>query len=444
MLNSNSITLEIRPRKQFRAFLESTKRWDCLVVHRRGGKTYGALQKLLKRALTHQRKGPPKRYAYIAPTRDQAKDIVWGYMKAFTAGIPGIQKNEADLTITLGDGTSIRLYSGENYERMRGLYFDGVVIDEPEDIDPLAWPSVIRPCLTDYQGWAIWIGTIKGKKGQWKRLMDAMDDEEWFTLLLKASESGIIPEDELASIKRDALRTGRLDIYEQEYECDPNIGIPGTLFANFVTDAIRTNRVIEFPWERGELVWTFWDLGSPENMRCTYVQFVGREIHVIDHDADLRDPEMTPAKRVAHMRAKGYHYGGHFFPHDAAAREKSGLNFQQQMTIAGLENIRIIPVCRSIWPGVNKLAELFPRLVFHKTNCDYLLESLENYKRKIDKDGSITDRIHEDWACHSTDSMRMMAEAMLNGLLKGHSEVIRDNRPSHLKPKKASAGKYKP
>ena len=37
--------------------------------------------------------------------------------------------NEAELKITLPDGTTIRLYSGENYDRMRGLYFDGVVID---------------------------------------------------------------------------------------------------------------------------------------------------------------------------------------------------------------------------------------------------------------------------------------------------------------------------
>jgi phage terminase large subunit len=437
-----AVTVEIRPRAQFRAFLESTLRWDCLVVHRRGGKTFGALQKLLKRALTHRRPGPPKRYAYIAPTRDQAKDIVWGYLKRFTAGIPGVAKNEADLTVTLADGTMIRLYSGENYERMRGLYFDGVVIDEPEDIDPLAWSSVIRACLSDYQGWAIWIGTVKGKKGQWKRLMEAMEDPEWFALLLRASESGIIPAAELESIKRDAARQNRLDIYAQEYECDPNIGIPGTLFAGFVTDALRAGRVLDFPWERSELVWSFWDLGSPENMRCTYVQFVGREIHIIDHDADLRDPEMTPAKRVAHMLALGYPYGGHFFPHDAAAREKSGLNFQQQMTQAGLEHIRIIPQCRSIWPGVNKLAEIFPRLVFHKGKTTYLLESLENYRRKIDKDGNVTDTIHQDWACHSTDSMRMLAEAMLNGLLKGHSEVIRETRPSHQRQRKASAGRY--
>jgi hypothetical protein len=333
---------------------------------------------------------------------------------------------------------TIRLYSGENYERMRGLYFDGVVIDEPEDIDPMAWPRVIRPCLTDYNGWAIWIGTIKGKKGQWKRLTDAMQDPEWFTMLLKASESGIIEPSELADIRKSTDP----DSYEQEFECNPNIGVPGVLFAKFITDAEAEGRIQDFPWTREELVWTFWDLGSPTNTRVTYVQFVGREIHIIDHDADLNDPELTPVKRVGIMKAKGYSYGGHFMPHDAAAREKMGKNFQQQMHEAGLEGIRIIPRCLEIWPGINKLAELFPRMVIHKTNCEYLVESVENYKRKIDKDGSVTDKIHEDWTCHSTDSLRMLAEAMLNAMLKGHSEVIRETRPNHQRQKTSSRGRY--
>jgi phage terminase large subunit len=419
--------IEIRPRRQFREFLESNKRWDCLAVHRRGGKTYSSLQKLLKRAIEHKRPGPPKRYAYIAPTQAQAKDIAWGYLKAFTSRIPGVTTNESELMVKFPCGMTIRLYSGENYERMRGLYFDGVVIDEPEDIDPMAWPRVIRPTLTDYQGWAIWIGTIKGKKGQWKRLTDAMNNPEWFTMLLKASESGIIDEAEL----RDIQNSTDPDSYQQEFECNPNIGVPGVLFAKFITDAETSGRIMDFEWDRSELVHTFWDLGSPTNTRCTYVQFVGREIHIIDHDADLNDPELTPTKRVALMKAKGYYLGENFLPHDAAAREKSGKNFGQQLQESGLTNIRIIPRCHEIWPGVNKLAELFPRMIIHKTNCAYLIESVEGYRRKIDKDGSVTDKIHEDWTCHSTDSLRMMAEAMLNNMLKGPSAVIRDTQPRY-------------
>lgn len=445
MSEAPEIEIEIRPRRQFREFIESPKRWACLVVHRRGGKTYSSLQKLLMRALTHERPGPPTRYAYIAPTQAQAKDIAWGYLKAFTSAIPGATPNEAELKVTFTGGMTIRLYSGENYERMRGLYFDGVVIDEPEDIDPAAWPMVIRPCLSDYAGWAIWIGTIKGKKGHWKRYTDAMANPDWFTLLLKASDSGIIPEDELADIRGSVAA----DAYAQEFECDPNIGIPGAVFAKLVTAAYAVtpeqpaSRILDFPWDRSSLVYTFWDLGSPKNTRCTYAQFVGREIQLIDHDHNL---EMTPAERWAHMRAKGYHFGGHFLPHDAAAQEKSGKNFEQQLREAGMENLRVIPRCREIWPGVNKLAELLPRMVFHKTRCEYLVESLENYRTKPDKsaDGAMTDRIVEDWSCHSTDSLRMLAEAMLNGMLKGHAEVIRAGQRDHRTPRQgATAGNYK-
>lgn len=440
-MSERVIEVEIRPRRQFREFIESRKRWACLVVHRRGGKTFASLQKLMLRALTDSRPGPPRRYAYIAPTQGQAKDIAWAYLKRFINGIPGAVPNEAELKITFADGTAIRLYSGENYERMRGLYFDGVVLDEPEDIDPSAWPEVIRPCLSDYKGWGIWIGTIKGKKGQWKRLIDARKSNEWFTLLLKASESGIMDQDELDSIQREARRLNRWDAYLQEYECDPNIGVPGALFAKFMAEAELEGRILEFPWDRSELVWTTWDLGSPKNTRTTYWQFVGREIHAIDHDANL---ELTPSERVARMLAKGYNYGGHLLPHDAAAQEKSGKNFQQQLAEAGLTGLRIIPRCREIWPGVNKLAEILPRMVFHKTNCAYLVESLENYRTKPDKsaEGAMTDRVVEDWSCHSTDSARMLAEAMLNNMLRGHSEVIRETRPDHHRQTKARAGRY--
>ncbi len=154
---------------------------------------------------------------------------------------------------------------------------------------------------------------------------------------------------------------------------------------------------------------------------------------------------MTPAKRVAHMSAKGYNLGFNFMPHDAAAKEKSGKNYAQQMDEAGLTGIKIIPRCHTIWPGVNKLAELFPRMIFHKTKCAYLIESLENYRRKVDKDGSVTDKIHEDWATHSSDSARMIGEAMLNNMLKGHAEVIRQTRESApaQKPSLSSFRRYR-
>lgn len=279
-------TIEIRPRSAFREFLRTAKRWCCLVVHRRGGKTYSSLQKLLFRAMTHKRPGPPTRYAYIAPTREQAKDIAWGYLKEFTAQIPGAVPNETDLKITFKDGMTIRLYSGENYERMRGLYFDGVVIDEPEDIDPIAWPSVIRPCLSDYKGWAIWIGTIKGKLGQWQRYLDATRDEDWFALLLKASESGIIPDDEL----QDLQKSMHPDIYAQEYECDCRVSR-----CAFTSDALNLQDDIakvspkEFGYfsdagtdEEPRVIWNPSSEGQAMSVRWEHAKFGHRYLVSVD------------------------------------------------------------------------------------------------------------------------------------------------------------------
>lgn len=381
------------------------------MVHRRGGKTYSSLQKLLLRALTHKRPGPPTRYAYIAPTQAQAKDIAWGYLKAFTWQIPGVSINESDLKVTFKDGTMIRLYSGENYERMRGLYFDGVVIDEPEDIDPMAWPSVIRPCLSDYKGWAIWIGTIKGKKGQWQRYVDATKDDDWFSLLLKASESGIIPADELEDLKKGI----EPDIFEQEFECNPNIGRPGAIYAKEVTEAELGGRVREFAPDKGALVHTAWDLGSPENTRVVYFQRVGPWLYIIDHDTGLR---MTTAERVAHMMAKGYAFGCHCLPHDAASKRPGGLSFVEELAAAGLDNVRVIPRTDDVERRINRMWEMFPNIWFNEPKTKELLVSLENYRRKEEKtSATIMSVIVGDWASHDADAFGYIAEAEMAGLI---------------------------
>lgn len=412
-----STTLEIRPRKQFRAFLETQKRWACLVVHRRGGKTYSSLQKLLLRALTHKRPGPPTRYAYIAPTQAQAKDIAWGYLKAFTWQIPGVQTNESDLKITFPDGMIIRLYSGDNYERMRGLYFDGVVVDEPEDIDPLAWPSVIRPCLSDYRGWAIWIGTIKGKKGQWQRYVDAVTDPDWFTLLLKASESGIIPDDEIADLKKGIAG----DVFEQEFECNPNIGRPGSIYAKEVSEAEADGRIQEFAPDKSALVHTCWDLGSPENTSVVYFQRVGIRIYIIDHDKGLR---LTTAERVAHMHSKGYAFGNHCLPHDAASKLPGGLSFVEELSSAGLQNVFVIPRTDDPERRINRMWGMFPNIWFRASKTKGLLESLEAYHRKIDiKTATVNSIIVHDWASHDADAFGYIAEAEMAGMIHDSQRI---------------------
>ena len=79
---------------------------------------------------------PRPRFAYIAPTYGMAKKIAWDYLKAATNQIPGVSVNEAELRVDIdlfGEPSNtlrFQLFGAERPDTLRGLYFDGVVLDE--------------------------------------------------------------------------------------------------------------------------------------------------------------------------------------------------------------------------------------------------------------------------------------------------------------------------
>src|SRR6185312_5850793 len=125
------------------------------------------------------------------------------------------------------NGGQVRLYGADDPDSLRGIYLDGVVLDEPSQIDPRLWPEVIRPALSDRLGWAVFIGTPKGRNAFYDVYQQSMgfDSETgqlnqaiadgWFSLMLKASETGLISTDELQSARLDLTD----DQFAQEYEC---------------------------------------------------------------------------------------------------------------------------------------------------------------------------------------------------------------------------------
>ena len=119
------------PRSHFRPLHASTKRFQFVCAHRRAGKTVAEYNHLLRASLKLRRKDPPPRYAYVGPSFDQTKDLVWGYAKHYAEPIPGIRFYEGDLMTVLPNGASIRLYGGSAaYERMRGVLWMGICTDE--------------------------------------------------------------------------------------------------------------------------------------------------------------------------------------------------------------------------------------------------------------------------------------------------------------------------
>jgi phage terminase large subunit len=328
---------------------------------------------------------PNPRFAYVAPYYTQAKDIAWTYVKQYGSPIPGAEINESELRLDLPNGGRVRLYGAENYDRLRGLYFDGVVLDEYADMDPRVWPQVIRPALSDRQGWATFIGTPKGRNDFYRiwagdtesSWPGAIHSDDWFHLMLKASETGIVEPGELA----DAKRMLSEDEFEQEYECSFEAAIKGAFYSEELKRAKLEGRVARIPIERSLGVWTAWDLGVTDSTAIWFGQTFGREERIIDY---YEASGVGLDHYAAVLKEKGYNYTKHFLPHDVQVKSLStGVSRLDTLRGLGIE-ANVVPK-HSVMDGINAARRYLDRCWFDEERCRRGLEALTQYRRDYDE-----------------------------------------------------------
>lgn len=406
------VTIDLDPREQFLPFIRRQNRFGCVVAHRRSGKSYHAIMDMVSRAMSYKRSGPPCRYALIGPTRDQIKNIAWMYLKQFCQYIPMVKFNEQDLMVTLPNKATIRLFSGDAYERLRGIYLDGCVLDECSDLDPQAWYGVVRPTLIDYSGWCIFSGTPKGRGFLWRMWQQSLSDPEWFSLMLKSSESGIIPPNELESIRQGTPE----HLFRQEMECDFSVGKVGAIYARLLEQARVDRRISNDILYHKELpVFSSWDIGAPLNQRVWIWQCVSDRIVMLEalfgsHDCG------TPAEWAQRLMQKQYNWSTHFVPHDAAIA--NGGLFQGALQTAGLTNVVAVPRQISVWDGINSALEAFPRVSFNESGCEQGIDALDQYASKSETDGiTIRDIPVHDHASHAADAFSLAFQAIRAGMV---------------------------
>lgn len=398
------VVIPYSPRKQFQPYHNRTARFSCLVCHRRAGKTVATLNDLQKRALTSDKEN--YRAAYIAPFYAQAKDVAWDYIKRFAAPIPGVEFNESELRVDYPNGARIRLYGADNYNRMRGIYLDDAALDEYGDMDPRAWSEVIRPALADREGTATFIGTPKGNN-HFREVYDRAEDEEgWYRLTLKASETNLIKPEELKAARKEMTE----DQYEQEFECSFDAAIVGAYYGRDMNAAEVSGRITGVPYDRAVPVWTAWDLGIDDSTAIWFAQFVGREIHLIDYLEASGEALDYYAKEIGD---RGYNYAGHLLPHDAQAKELgTGRTRVETLKSMGLTKVTVVPA-QSVEDGINAVRLLLPRCWFDKLKTKRGIECLRNYQREFDdKTKAFRMKPLHNWASHGSDAFRYLAMGM--------------------------------
>ncbi len=400
------IVIPYRPRALFRPYHARRQRWACLVVHRRAGKTVTCINDLVRAGVRLDR--PDGRWAYIAPQLNQAKDVAWAYLKRYTAPLaPKI--NEAELWVEIpnagGHASRIRIYGADNADRLRGGYFDGVILDEYADMGVSVWGEIVRPMLADRQGWATFIGTLKGRNHLWKLYDTRRDDPEWFTMLAKASATGLLPIDELAALRRDMTP----EEYEQEFECNPDAAIKGAYFGKELASAAEVGRVGDVPVDAAVPVHTAWDLGVGDATAVWFFQVVGGDVHVVDH---YEAHGHGLPHYAAMLTTRGYTYGRHYLPHDARARDlgTGRTRIEAFKELTG----RMPHVLRqgNVMDGINAARLTIPRCRFDAVRCADGLEALRQYRADFDERlNTFKDTPRHDWSSHSADAFRYLAMA---------------------------------
>lgn len=394
------VLIPYAPRAQFQPFHERRQRWAVIVAHRRAGKTVACVNELLRAALTTRQ--PDARFAYVAPLHNQAKDIAWTYLKRYSAVVVGAQVNETELRVDYPNGARIRLYGADLPDRLRGIYLDGVILDEYADMRPSVWGEVIRPLLTDRRGWAVFIGTPKGHNAFYDVYQQAAQADDWFSTRLRASETGLIDEGELSAARRQMTP----DQYAQEFECSFEAAIQGAYYGAEMRAAEDSGRITRVPYDAGHEVTTSWDLGIGDATAIWFMQTVGREPRLIDY-YEASGVGLDHYVRV--LKDRGYNYGTHILPHDAAKSELgTGKTIVEVLRELGLRNTTIAPKL-TVEEGINAVRLFLPRAVFDVQRCRDGVEALKQYRKEYDEERrAFRLRPLHDWTSHCADSLRYM------------------------------------
>jgi hypothetical protein len=396
------ITIPYRPRDAQRQIHEvaDRTRFVVAVCHRRAGKTVSAINHLIKAALECGRESP--RYAYIAPTYTQAKRVAWDYLLKYTEPLEH-KANISELRVDFYD-RRISLYGADNPDSLRGIYLDGVVLDEVGDMNPKVWNEIIRPALADRQGWAMFIGTPKGAN-HFKDLRDRAETEPgWALLEFRASETQIVPPEELEAARKEMGD----DKFNQEFECSFHAAVEGSYYGTILNE-LAPERFREIV--RDDLCKTYaaWDLGMGDSTAIWVAQLAGQEVRLLDY---IENHGVGLDWYVRELTNRNWHKAHQLLPHDVEVRELgTGKSRLEVLRDAGLD-CTVVPRL-AVDDGIQAVRRMLPRCWFNMPQVKQGLDCLRNYRREYDEKRAVFyDKPLHDWSSHGSDSFRYLACGM--------------------------------
>ena len=249
---------------------DDPSRFKVVCAGRRWGKSFLSIREMCKYASK-----PGMKVYYVAPTYRQAKTIIWDDLVNKLTDVRWIKKvNATELTVKLKNGSSIALRSADNYESLRGISIDFLVMDECSDIDVACWSEVLRPALADRQGHALFISTPKGYNWFYSMWSEAPAHKNFQSFQFTTIEGGNVPEEEIEMAKQEMdPRT-----FEQEFLAS-FVNFNGLVYYAF--DIERNVKQLEPQLDERDVLHVGIDFNT-QPMSAVVANWDGLTMHVID------------------------------------------------------------------------------------------------------------------------------------------------------------------
>ena len=335
---------------------------------RRFGKTVLAVEEMIGVAIA----GKNRRVNYYAPTRDDARDIVWGMLIKRCEPII-TYKNDSRLEIkvkTQDKGESlITLYGWESVQERgkgRGLSNNFIVLDEVAQYRGfwVGWDEVLSPTLIDTKGSALFISTPKGFNHFYDLYNKQAKDTDYASFHFTSYDNPYLPKEELERERKSKTE----DRFAQEYMADFR-KTEGLVYKEFSRD----RHIIRGDWKdkaKGyDKVFAGVDFGFTNPCAVlTIYKDRDRKYYVTNEYYQRSNTDAQIADYVASQRFNVV------YPDPESA---SGV---EELRRKGVNIREVLKNKDSVRNGINQVRELFKsnRLFIHEM-CYNLIGELETY-----------------------------------------------------------------
>ncbi len=397
---------------------------------RRAGKDFTCMQYMFKSMI--QRTG---NYYYILPEFGQGRRAIFEgvtkeghkYLDCMPKELIKGNINRNEMRFETINGSIFRIVGGDRYDTtIVGTGLAGVVISEFAIQSP-AMLDFLRPILSESGGWLIINGTPRGKNHMYDLEQNIKNDPNWYFSEIQTlwqdlpNYYDVSAIEEIEQYRKEGMTEEKV---EQEYGVSYSAGRMGAYYADCIKTAREHNRIGKFDYDPNLPVDTFWDLGKNDATAIWFRQIQGSRKVFIDY---YEDSGKAPSFYAEYLAGKGYYYGRHYMPHDAAHDRLEGCLktiFRNAFDAYRITpHITIAPRVGQKIDAINAVRKEFGSYFFNEETCGKALVMVSLYHKKYDDRKRVfLEHPEHDWTSHCADALS--TEALTVGL----------NTPQFTKP----------